>query len=185
MVLGCGSVLCPSRRTHDRRLEVGSKAPADGPAFDFDEIAAPQLAPRRERGRGFGAGRNDELPEPAVVDDDADVRTLVDMRDDTPDAHRIAARALVLRQRADCPDGREGWQIAGRCLPALRCRQGPSHGQQREDNDRKEGPASHGRDTSAELRESEQGNAGRGPRPAARIPRVPRPRTAERGPRVL
>ena len=79
------------------------------------------------------------------MDDDADVRPLVDVRDDAADPHRVAARALVLRQRANRPDGGERWQIAEAALAALRCRQGrASGGHQREDTIEEEGPAAHG-----------------------------------------
>ena len=86
----------PSRRTI-----FGSRFGAKPPRTVRPSIST--RSPRRssrQAPRGGGIGRAaHELPELAVVDDHADVRLLVDVRDDAPDPHRVAAGALVLRER--------------------------------------------------------------------------------------
>ena len=54
------------------------------------------------------------------MDEQADVGPLVDVRDGAADADRVAARAFVLRERANRADGRERRQGGRRRLPARR-----------------------------------------------------------------
>ena len=78
------------------------------------------------------------------MDDQADVRLLVDVRDDAADANRIAARTFILGERANRADGREGRQPGRRRLGARRGGCGQNHRRERENQRRKGSPAAHG-----------------------------------------
>ena len=102
-------------------LHVRGEAAADGASLDFDHVPAPEVAP--EAGRRIG-GRHEKLAELAIVNDQADVGLFIDVRDGASDADAVAARAFVLRQRADVLDGGEGGQRGVR----RRLRGGPRPG---------------------------------------------------------
>ena len=98
-------------------LHVRGEAPADGASLDFDDVAAAEIAPEARRRVG---GRDDELPELSIVNDQADVGLFVEVGDDPLDADAVAARAFVLRQCADVLDGGEGGQRGVSQAPAPR-----------------------------------------------------------------
>ena len=98
--------------------------------------------------------RQDELPELAVVNDQGDVRQLVDVGDGGAHANRVAARAFVLRQRADRADGGERRQRGARTAwPRAAAVVGRTAMDERENQERKRVPAAHGWDSSKEKAE--------------------------------
>ena len=138
--LGAGQRRLP-QTAHDLRVDVWSKPAAYRPALDFDEVAAPQLAPGGDR-RGIGR-RHEELSELAVVDDQVDLRLLVDVGHGAADANRIAARPFILGERANRADGRQGRECGSSPLGARGGGGGQDHCRERDNQIGRMGPAAH------------------------------------------